>query len=82
MTKLRNIGPKSTERLAAVGVHSLEDVERLGVVETYLRVKAAFPDRVSLNLLWGLQGALMGIPWNQIPDDIKQDLLKQINESN
>lgn len=82
MTKLRNIGPKSTERLAAVGVHSLEDVERLGVVETYLRVKAAFPNRVSLNLLWGLQGALMGIPWNQIPDDIKQDLLKQINESN
>jgi DNA transformation protein len=82
MTKLRNIGPKSTERLAAAGVHSLEDVERLGVVETYLRVKAAFPDRVSLNLLWGLQGALMGIPWNQIPDDIKQDLLKQINESN
>jgi DNA transformation protein len=82
MTKLRNIGPKSTERLAAVDVYSLEDVERLGVVETYLRVKAAFPDRVSLNLLWGLQGALMGIPWNQIPDDIKQDLLKQINESN
>jgi DNA transformation protein len=81
MSKLRNLGAKSSEWLAAVGVHSLEDVERLGVVETYLRVKAAFPDRVSLNMLWGLQGALMEIPWNQIPEDIKQDLLKQINQA-
>jgi DNA transformation protein len=81
MTKLRNIGPKSVEWLAAVGVHTLEDVERLGVVETYLRVKAAFPDRVSLNMLWGLQGALMEIPWNQIPDDIKADLLEQVNDA-
>jgi hypothetical protein len=81
MSKLRNLGPKSSEWLSAVGVHSLEDVERLGVVETYLRVKAAFPDRVSLNMLWGLQGAVMEIPWNQIPEDIKLDLLKQINIS-
>lgn len=81
MTKLRNIGPKSREWLAAVGVQSLEDVERLGVVETYVRVKAAFPDHVSLNMLWGLQGALMEIPWNQIPDDIKQDLLKQVEDA-
>ena len=81
MTKFRNLGPKSSEWLAAVGVHSLEDVEQLGVVEAYLRVKAAFPDRVSLNMLWGLQGALMEIPWNQIPEDIKQDLLKQVNDA-
>jgi DNA transformation protein len=81
MTSLKNFGPKSAEWLAAVGVHTLEDVERLGVVETYLRVKAAFPNRVSLNMLWGLQGAVMEIPWNQIPEDIKQDLLKQVKDA-
>lgn len=78
---LKNIGPKTREWLASVGIHTLTDVEALGAVEAYLRLKAAFPERVSLNALWGLQGALMGIAWNQIPEDIKQDLLEQVNRS-
>ncbi|MBZ0299577.1 MAG: TfoX/Sxy family protein [Anaerolineae bacterium] len=76
---LKNIGPKTTSWLEAVGIHTLEDLEAVGVVEAYLRLKAAFPDRVSLNALWGLQGAVMEIPWNQIPEDIKQDILNQVN---
>lgn len=75
----KNIGPKTAGWLAAIDIHSLQDIEQLGVVECYLRLKAAFPDRVSLNALWGLQGALMDIPWNQIPEDIKQDLRAQVN---
>jgi DNA transformation protein and related proteins len=75
---IRNIGPKTTGWLNAVGIHTLADIEAVGVVETYLRLKSAFPDRVSLNALWGLQGAVMGLPWNQIPVDIKQDLLAQV----
>ena len=37
---MKNLGPKSSEWLASIGVHSLEDVARPGVVETYKRVKA------------------------------------------
>ena len=32
---MRNIGPKSSEWLASVGVYTLDDVVNLGVVETY-----------------------------------------------
>ena len=64
---IKNMGPKSREWLASVGIHTLDDVATLGVVETYPRVKAAYPDRVSLNLLWGLQAALLDLPWNQLP---------------
>lgn len=78
---MKNLGPKSTEWLASVGVHSLEDVARLGVVATYKRVKAAYPELVSLNLLWGLQAALLDIPWNELPSDIKSELKKQLEES-
>lgn len=77
---MKNMGPKSTEWLASIGVHTLGDVAALGVVETYKRVKAAYPDKVSLNLLYGLQAALLDIPWNELPQDIKEQLKKAVEE--
>lgn len=74
---MKNLGPKSRAWLASIGVHTLEDVAALGVVETYKRVKAAYPEKVSLNLLWGLQAALLDIPWNELPQDIKDQLRKE-----
>ena len=52
---MRNIGPKSKQWLASIGVHTLDDVASLGVVETYKRVRAAYPEKVSLNLLYALR---------------------------
>ncbi len=78
---MKNLGPKSSEWLASIGVHTLDDVARLGVVETYKRVKAAYPEKVTLNMLWGLQAALLGIPWNELPPDIKDQLKKEVEES-
>jgi DNA transformation protein len=78
---MKNMGPKSREWLASVGIHSLDDVAKLGVVETYRRVKAAYPEKVSLNLLYGLQAALLDLPWNELPPDIKEQLKRQVDES-
>jgi len=78
---VKNLGPKSSEWLASVGVHTLDDVARLGVVETYKRVKAAHPEQVTLNMLWGLQAALLNIPWNELPPDIKEELKRQVENS-
>jgi hypothetical protein len=75
---MKNMGPKSTEWLASVGIHTLDDVAEIGVVESYLRVKAAYPDKVSLNLLYGLQAALLDLPWNELPPDIKAELKRQV----
>jgi hypothetical protein len=78
---MKNMGPKSTEWLASVGIHTLDDVASIGVVESYLRVKAAYPDKVSLNLLYGLQAALLDLPWNELPPDIKAELKRQVENS-
>ena len=78
---MKNLGPKSSEWLASVGVQTLDDVARLGVVETYKCVKAAYPEKVTLNMLWGLQAALLDIPWNELPKDIKDELRRQVEES-
>jgi len=78
---MKNMGPKSTQWLASVGIHSLDDVARIGVVESYLRVKAAYPDKVSLNLLFGLQAALLDLPWNELPPDIKAELKRPVENA-
>ncbi len=77
---MKNLGPKSREWLASVGVHTLDDVAKLGVVDTYKRVKAAYPEKVTLNMLWGLQAALLGIRWDELPPDIKAELRRQVEE--
>jgi DNA transformation protein and related proteins len=75
---VKNIGPKSEQWLADVGIHTLDDVVNLGVVETYKRVKAAYPEKVSLNLLYALQAALLDLPWNELPPDLKEELKQQV----
>lgn len=77
---MKNLGPKSREWLASIGVYTLEDVANLGVVETYKLVKAAYPEQVTLNMLWGLQAALLGIRWDELPTDIKEQLRKEVSE--
>ncbi len=78
--KIRTIGPTSMQWLAAVGIHSEADLATIGAVEAYTRVRAAFPNRVSLNLLWALEGALLGLPWQEIPPEVKDELRRQVME--
>ncbi|NJN80198.1 MAG: TfoX/Sxy family protein [Anaerolineales bacterium] len=78
---MKNLGPKSTEWLASVGIHTLDDVANIGVVEAYKRVKMAYPEKVSLNMLYGLQAALLDLNWKDLPLDIKEDLKRKVEES-
>jgi hypothetical protein len=72
--KLRGIGPKTSAWLHEIGVHTREDIAALGVVEVYRWLKARFPDRVTLNALYGLEAAMLGIAWTALPEPIKAEL--------
>ena len=58
----------------------MEDLEEIGIVEAYLRTKKAYPDRVSLNLLYGLQAAMLDINWKHLPERMKRDLRNQVGK--
>ncbi len=75
---LKNLGPKSAERLIAVGITDVDTLRNLGPANAYHRVKTAFPNDTSLNLLWALQGALMESHWHDIPLDLKRQLLQEL----
>ena len=73
-TKLRNIGPKSAAWLRQVGLRTQEDLESVGAVEAFIRVKRA-GFRPSLNLLYALEGALLDCHWQQLPEERRSELL-------
>ena len=74
------MGPVTAQRLELVGITTAEQLETAGAVGAYNLLKDAFPDWTSLNALWGMQAALMEIDWRQLPDEIKQELLSQLEE--
>jgi DNA transformation protein len=65
--------------LAAAGINTVTELRRLGAVRAFLRVRAcgAAP---SLNLLWGLESALTGEPWQQVARVHRTRLLFELEE--
>ncbi len=74
LAKMKNIGLKSAGWMIEVGVDTPEELAEIGAVETYARMKAAYPRHVSLCALWALQGALQGIPYMRLDSDEKEAL--------
>ncbi len=75
--KLRNIGAKTVAKLAGIGIKSAAQLEELGAVEVFRRLRAQRP--VNIAMLWALQGALLDLAWYELPSDIKQALLEELD---
>jgi DNA transformation protein and related proteins len=75
---LPGLGPKSLAMLAAAGIHGRADLEKLGSVRAWLRVKAA-GQNASLNLLWAMEGALSGQDWRVVAREERSRLLIELD---
>jgi DNA transformation protein len=74
IAELRNLGPASARLLAEIGVATEAELRALGAVAAYARLKFAFPRRVSLVMLYALEGALTRRHWNRLPASTKARL--------
>ena len=74
-----NLGPKSQQMLALAGVTTFTQLRKLGSVAAYVRAKRA-GGNVSLNLLWALEGALTGLPWQTVAREHRTSLLIALDE--
>jgi DNA-3-methyladenine glycosylase I len=73
LAQLPNLGPVSANWLAAVGVRTPRDLERLGAIDAYRILKGhGYP--ASLNLVYAIEGALRGLAWNRLPAALKAEL--------
>jgi DNA transformation protein len=71
---LLGLGPVSLRVLRAAGIATRADLERLGPVRAYIAAKRIEP-RVTLNLLWGIAGAVTDTHWTKLPVEYRSSLL-------
>jgi DNA transformation protein len=74
LAELANLGPKSHQMLQVAGIRTVAQLRKLGSVAAYAKVRnAGLP--ASLNLLWALEGALTGLPWQVVAREHRTSLL-------
>lgn len=78
LTSMRNIGNEMEKKLKSVGIWSAEELTQLGSKEAFLRLRMRYSN-VCLVHLYTLQGAVDNLEYNQLPDNVKQDL-KQFSD--
>jgi len=76
---LPNLGPASLAMLERAGIASLAQLRELGAVRAFAKVRAS-GSRPSLNLLWALEGALCGLPWQEVARRHRTSLLLALEE--
>ncbi|MEM9441472.1 MAG: TfoX/Sxy family protein [Pseudomonadota bacterium] len=74
--QLKNIGPTVARRLHEVGIHTKDDLKRVGAVSAYCDIKQLHPEaRTPLcYYLYSLEGALRGQHWDSIGEGVKRSL--------
>ena len=77
LQRLKNLGKTSAQWLHAVGIHTAEDLRRLGAVNAYRAVRAR-GFRASRVLLYAIEGALLDMHWNELPSQHKAALNQQL----
>lgn len=76
---LKNLGNTSVNWLHAVGIHSRAELEQVGPIQAYNRIRER-GIKVSKVLLYALQGALLDVHWNQLDAQLKQRLVAEAEQ--
>ena len=72
LSKLPNVGKVLEENLLAVGIETLEQLHKIGAEEAFRRIRLQCDPGACLHMLYGIQGAIFGIPNRLLSADIKQ----------
>lgn len=76
--ELRNLGPKSAQWLAEVGIHDLATLRRLGIEEVLRRIIVA-GRKPSVNLAYALRAALDDRHWQDLAADERSELVLMVD---
>lgn len=65
----------ATERmLKKAGIKSVEQLEEKGAVNAYKAIRDSHSAKVSIELLWALEGAINGTHWSVVPQSRREEL--------
>lgn len=80
LLELKNLGMASVNILQAIGINSYEDLAEMGPVNAYCKIKGR-GIHVSKVLLYALQGALLDVHWNDLPAELKAQLVEEADRA-
>lgn len=71
---LKNLGVTSVNWLHAIGIHNQSELERIGAIQAYNRIRER-GIKVSKVLLYALEAALRDIHWSELDPNEKRQLV-------
>jgi DNA transformation protein len=76
---MRNLGPRSAQQLASVGINTIEKFRTMGSVAAYVKLTRGCTN-VGMNMLWALEGALTNTHWEVVAREQGPRLLKILEQ--
>lgn len=73
LSKLPNIGQDTEKKLLQVGISTFAELKAAGTEQAFLRLQAIDPG-ACIQLLYGLDAAIQGIPSGKLSESRKQEL--------
>ncbi|WP_346913197.1 TfoX/Sxy family protein [Clostridium sp.] len=73
LSDLPNIGKKLEEQLNEVGIETIEQLKAVGSKQAWLNIRA-IDSSACINRLCALEGAIRGIGWHSLSEEVKMDL--------
>lgn len=78
LKELPNLGTYGVSQLEQAGITTAEELRDVGAEKAWLRIRG-FDSGACLHLLYGLEGAVRGIPKKDIPAERKTELKEFFN---
>ena len=73
LSNIPNIGKDTETKLIQVGITSYAELKAAGTEQAFLRLQTLDPG-ACIHLLYGLEGAIEGIPYSKLSTEKKQEL--------
>jgi DNA transformation protein len=73
LTEMPNIGKVVAEKLCQVGITTPEELCAIGSEQAFVRLQT-IDETACLCMLQGLEGAIQGIRWHNLPKERKEEL--------
>lgn len=78
LADLPNIGKTVEQQLNEVGIETIKQLIEIGSKQAWLRIKN-IDDSACINRLYALEGAVEGIRWHNLSEEVKVELKKFYN---
>ncbi len=74
LSELPNVGPVLESHLRAIGIDTPQQLQEVGAEEAFMQIRMYRDSGACLHMLYGIKGALLGIPDSLLPSDVKAEL--------